>query len=176
MYFSSNTGGAFHIWRQRFPEGRPEQITSGPTEEEGIAMVPDGRSLVTSVGLRQRTLWVQAGSERQITSEGYAGSPALSADGKKLYYLMRREASQETPLSPLVSGDLWMADLDSGRKERLLPGLLISFYDVSPDGKRVAFAAADADGKSRLWLASLERRFAPRKLGEFEAGSLERLA
>ena len=38
MYFSSNPGGVFHTWRQRFPDGQPEQITSGPTEEEGIAM------------------------------------------------------------------------------------------------------------------------------------------
>ena len=44
MYFSSDAGGIFHIWRQRFPDGQPEQITSGPTEEEGIAMAPDGRS------------------------------------------------------------------------------------------------------------------------------------
>jgi Tol biopolymer transport system component len=29
MYFSSSAGGAFHTWRQRFPQGTPEQITSG---------------------------------------------------------------------------------------------------------------------------------------------------
>src|SRR5262249_43253415 len=29
MYFSSNSGGGFHIWRQRYPDGMPEQITSG---------------------------------------------------------------------------------------------------------------------------------------------------
>ena len=44
MYFSSDAGGSFHIWRQQFPEGNPEQVTPGPTEEEGIAMAHDGRS------------------------------------------------------------------------------------------------------------------------------------
>src|SRR5262245_52608498 len=53
MYFSSNVGGAFHTWRQRFSDGQPEQITSGPSEEEGIAMAPDGRSFITAVGTRQ---------------------------------------------------------------------------------------------------------------------------
>jgi hypothetical protein len=43
MYFTANPGGVNHIWRQRFPDGQPEQITSGPTEEEGMAMAPDGR-------------------------------------------------------------------------------------------------------------------------------------
>ena len=42
MYFSADAGDGFHIWRQRFPKGVPEQITFGPTEEEGIAVAPDG--------------------------------------------------------------------------------------------------------------------------------------
>jgi DNA-binding winged helix-turn-helix (wHTH) protein len=37
MYFTAKAGGVNHIWRQRFPDGQPEQITSGPTEEEGLA-------------------------------------------------------------------------------------------------------------------------------------------
>jgi len=47
MYFSTDTGNGFHIWRQRFPDGAPEQITSGVTQEEGIEFAPDGRSFVT---------------------------------------------------------------------------------------------------------------------------------
>jgi len=46
MYFSAYVGGASHLWRQRFPDGLPEQITFGATEEEGLAVAPDGRSLV----------------------------------------------------------------------------------------------------------------------------------
>src|SRR5713226_8073346 len=34
IYVSSNTGGKFHIWRQRVSGGEPEQITSGATQEE----------------------------------------------------------------------------------------------------------------------------------------------
>ena len=73
MYFTAETGGANHIWRQRFPDGQPEQITSGPTEEEGIAMAPDGRSFVTAVGVSSVSLWVHTASgERQISLEGNA--------------------------------------------------------------------------------------------------------
>ena len=90
MYFSADTGKGFHIWRQRFPDGAPEQVTSGATEEEGIAFAPDGRSFVTSVGTSQSTLWVHdARGERQITSQGFPALPSFSADGKKLYYLRR---------------------------------------------------------------------------------------
>jgi Tol biopolymer transport system component len=165
MYLSVDTGGGFHIWRQRFPDGAREQVTSGATQEEGIAMAPDGRSFVTSVGIVEGSVWIRdERGERQVSTEGYAsfgsmGSPRsyFSADGKKLYYLMRRESARE-----FDDGELWVAELDSGRTERLLPGFTMAFFDISADGKRVAFSARDAGGKNRLWLASLERRFAPR--------------
>ena len=53
MYFSAGLAGNSHLWRQRFPSGDPEQITLGPTEELGVAVFPDGGSLVTSVGIDQ---------------------------------------------------------------------------------------------------------------------------
>src|SRR5262249_8165051 len=43
MYFSADTGSGSHIWRQRFGDARVEQITFGPTMEEGLAIDPDGR-------------------------------------------------------------------------------------------------------------------------------------
>jgi hypothetical protein len=62
-----------HLWRQRFPKGQPEQITSGPTQEEGIAVAPDGRSLITSIGMRQSAVWIHDDrGDRPISSEGYA--------------------------------------------------------------------------------------------------------
>ncbi len=167
MYLSVDTGGGFHIWRQRFPDGAPEQITSGTTQEEGIAMAPDGRSFVTSVGIVESSIWIHdEQGERQVSTEGYAnfgqtGSPRsyFSADGKKLYYLMRRESARE-----FDDGELWVAELDSGRTERLLPGFTTGQFDISADGKRVAFSARDRGGELRLWLASLERRFPPRRI------------
>ncbi len=44
-----------------------------PSEEEGIAMAPDGRSFITSVGTEERTVWVhEPQGDRQVSSEGYA--------------------------------------------------------------------------------------------------------
>jgi eukaryotic-like serine/threonine-protein kinase len=65
--------GAFHVWRQRFPDGEPEQITFGWTQEEGLTIDPDGRSLLTSVGQQQSVVWLrQQDSERQISLEGFS--------------------------------------------------------------------------------------------------------
>ena len=120
MYMSANTGDGYHIWRQRFPDGTPEQVTSGATEEQGLSFAPDGRSFVTSVGASQSTLWVHdAKGDRQITSEGFAFLPSFSGDGKTLYYLVRSRASRR-----FVSGELWSASLETGRTHTAAAGLL----------------------------------------------------
>jgi Tol biopolymer transport system component len=173
MYFSADAGNGYHIWRQAFPRGSPEQITFGPTEEEGIAVAPDGRSLVTSAGIRESTVWVHdARGDRQISSEGFATVPGLglgggeqvrsvfSPDGRKLYYLVRKQASRSW-----ISGELWAADLDSGRSEPVLPGISInSNFALSPDRKRVVFEATDVNGEPHAWIAPLDRSSPPRQI------------
>jgi hypothetical protein len=190
MYLNSNAGGAFHLWRQRFAEdgafGEPEQITSGPTEEEGITMSADGRSFVTAVGLAQSSVWlltskgehaaaagihtqhsgtVLEGEERQISLEGYAEYPKFTPDGKKLLYIVRDGSDPG-------QGILWMAELETGRSEPLLPGLPIPLgtvsylgaYDLSPDSAQVVLESMDRERKTRLWIAPLNRGSAPRAI------------
>ncbi len=153
IYVSAMTDD-FHIWRQRFPGGQPEQITSGPTSQEGIAMAPDGRSFVTSVGTDDSTVWLHdKDGDHQISSEGYASSPAFSSDGKSLYFLMNDGQSHEN--------ELWMKDLASGRTDKVLPGYAMQSYSVSKDGKQVAFAVNDHSGHSSLWIAQTNRRSSP---------------
>ncbi len=167
MYFSSDSGGAFHTWRQRFPDGQPEQITSGPTEEEGVAMATDGRSFITAVGLTQSSIWLHDSSgDRQISLEGHAFDPKFTPDGKRLLYQVRKGTSSE----------LWVAELDSGRSEPLLPGLALSTpgdgavggYDISADGRQIVLESPDSGGKVRLWLSPLDRRSPPRQIPNVE--------
>jgi Tol biopolymer transport system component len=165
MYFSANTGSGFHIWRQHFPDGSPEQVTSGATEEQGLAFAADGRSFVTSVGESQSTIWVNdAAGRRQVTSQGYAYMPSFSADGRRLYYLQRSPASRR-----FVSGELWVTDLEVGERERLLPDFLMEHYDVSRDGKQVAFVGLDEAGHSPVWIATLDGSAPPRRLASIDS-------
>jgi serine/threonine protein kinase/Tol biopolymer transport system component len=163
MYLSSSASGIFHIWRQRFPDGQPEQLTSGPTEEEGIAIEPDGRSFITAVGLRRSEVWLRdASGERQISLEGYAYQPKFTPDGKKLCYRVLKGA---LPISD--PSEVWVTDLESGRSEQVLSGFSVVgmfAYDISSDGGQLIVASPDREGKSRLWLAPLDRRSPPRQL------------
>ena len=153
IYLSARTDD-FHIWRQRFPDGDPEQLTFGPTSQEGIAMAPDGKSLITSVGSQDLTVWLHdKDGDHQISSEGNTSSPAFSADGRKLYFL---KANGQTR-----GNELWSKELNSGKEERVLPDYPILGYSVSRDGKELAFAMKDQSGHTNLWIAPTSRRSSP---------------
>jgi Tol biopolymer transport system component len=151
MFFSADAGDGFHVWRQRFPDGAPEQVTSGPTSEQGLAIAPDGKSLITAVGLAQRSVWFHdASGDRQLSLEGYAFWPLVAADGKRVLFRLSRDvASGQSP------SELWMVDAGSGESRRLFPNQLVTAYDLSADDLVVA-AIAERDGGSGIWLAPLD--------------------
>jgi len=165
MFLSVDDGQSSHIWRQRFPDGAPEQVSSGPTEEEGIAMMPDGQAFITSSGLVDSTLRVHDGrGEREISSEGFAFAASFSPDNHSLYYLVR--SGRDSANFP--GGKLMVADLSSDHSEVVLPGMTISGYDISQDGTKAVVAVPGGGGNSHVWLVSLQHRFAPRQLTSAE--------
>jgi len=170
VYLTVKKDDKFHIWRQRFPNGEPEQVTSGTSEEEGIAMAPDGKSFVTSVGTEVSTSWIhdstgehQVSSEGQIERVGVQGTRdrfrkigAFSADGKKFYFLMANGRTTGT--------ELWVRDLATGKSEPVLPSYSMDEYSVSQDGKQVAFTSTDPNGLPNLWVAPTDHRSSPRHI------------
>jgi serine/threonine protein kinase/Tol biopolymer transport system component len=171
VYLTVKESDKFHIWRQRFPNGKPEHVTFGTNEEEGIAMASDGKSFITSVGTRDSMVWIhdQRG-EHPISSQGEAGRlevqgsresqrqrfASFSSDGKKLYYLIATGRGTGT--------ELWVRELATGKTERVLPGYYMDEFSVSRDGKQVAFAVSDQKGLSSLWVAPTDRSFSPRHI------------
>jgi DNA-binding winged helix-turn-helix (wHTH) protein/Tol biopolymer transport system component len=160
MHFTARVNEQSHIWRQRFPEGTPEQITFGPTEEEGIAVEPGGHALITSAGVDESAIWIRDGSsERQLSSEGDVEqfpAPVFSPDASMLYYLLRRGGT--------LGAELWRTDVDSGRNEAVFPGVSINEFDLSRDGKQAVYTTA-AEGTTELWMAPVNRSSSPKKLG-----------
>jgi len=171
MYFTVDTWTTgSHVWRQRFPDGAPQQLTpSGASEEEGLAMVPDGKSFITTAGAQKSAIWLHDDKtgEMQITSGGYSFFPTLSWDGKKVYYLRRVTGSHS-----YFSGELWVSDVATGAAERLLAGLVLTHFSISQDGKKVVFATEQGQARSGIWVGWLDGTQAPRQLtfgGEYRA-------
>jgi len=166
VYLTIEMDGENHIWRQRYPGGEPEQVTAGPTREEGVAMAADGKSFITAVGTVSSAVYVNEGEgERQVSFQGDGMMVSLSPDGRTLYYVERRTGS---------TGVLMSVDLDTDRRGIALPGFRMpvegrglsseGLYDISPDGRRIVFVAVGEDGEPELWLASLGGSGSPVRL------------
>jgi DNA-binding winged helix-turn-helix (wHTH) protein/Tol biopolymer transport system component len=163
MYFVATVQGQSHLWRQRSLNDRPEQITFGPSEEEGLAVERDGRSIITSIGVHESSIWIHdAAGERSLSSEGEIAAalspPSFGPDDKTLYYLLRHKDANAGP-------ELWRLTLDTGKSEPVFPGTSMDSYDVSPDGKQVVYTSVGRDDISQLWLAPIDRSSPARQIG-----------
>jgi eukaryotic-like serine/threonine-protein kinase len=162
MYFTASVEGPSRLWRERFPDGRPEPITSGPIEAEGVA-VEKGGSIVTSMGLHQSSIWIHdAGGERSLSSVGEIveepSPPSFGLADTVLYYLVRHGAEGSDP-------ELWRMVLASGQSEAVFPGVAMSAYDISPDSRQVVYTDGRRGAPGRLWLSPLDRSSPPRQVG-----------
>jgi acyl dehydratase len=102
-----------------------------PYLDATLQRAADGGSLITSIGVGQRSVWLHGGTgDRQISLEGYAYFPSMSADGQKICFRVTRGAG--TGQSP---SELWVADIKSGQTQRLFPGQMITGYDIARDDK-----------------------------------------
>ena len=168
MYFSSNAENGFHIWRQRYPDGVPEQITFGPTEQEGTAISEDGKALITSMGTQLATISLHdLAGEHPLTSETFAMLPTFAPSVGRVFYLVRSMSARA-----YASGELWSVNLTNGQKERMFPGRVMGSYSISPDAKKVVFTTAEDEADRGVWIADLDRHAPPRQLtkgGEFRA-------
>ena len=163
MYFTAALQGHSHLWRQHFPDGSPEQLTFGPTDDQGLAVEPSGKSLITSVGVGQSDIWIHGPSgDRPLTSEGqvveYESPPVFSQHDTFLYYLLQREPEASGP-------ELWRTNIESGKSEAVFSGISMLGFDLSPDGKRVVYVTSAPGGKTQLWLAPLDRSSPATRVG-----------
>jgi len=161
MYFVAHVSGRAHLWQQRFPEGVPEQITSGPTEEDGIAVEPGGHSLITSLGVYQTEMvFHDEKGDHPLPSDGeviWWPTPVFREEDRVIYYLLRRAKGAST--------ELWRTLVDSGKSEAVLPDVSMASFNISPDGRQVVYATWGGNGATELWRAPMDRSSAPVKLG-----------
>ena len=127
-------------------------------------MAPDGRSFVTAVAVQNVSAWLHDPTgERQILLEGNTVDVRFTADGKKLFYKVVKQASSSWDHSE-IPGELRRTDLATGRSEVVVPGFQALNYDVSVDGQQIVIEIADRDGSSRFWIAAFDGASPPRPI------------
>ncbi len=156
MYFDYDEGNGFHIWRMRYPDGKLEQVTQGPTTQENIAMSGDGKFLVTSVGSSESTAYFHdKDGDTPLSSIGNSYAPKFSRDGRKIYFLQVNPQNHDP--------ELWVKGIHADHAEPVVPGYGMESYTISADDKSVAFVQRDQHSSS-VWVAPTDRRGPPVKI------------
>lgn len=149
IYFSSNRGGSFGLWRVE--EGRrPQPVTQGGINADSVATSSDGERLIFETESSSSRLWSlsldsaeEASPSVLSRASGWHWHPAISPDGASIAYVSDRSGSPEVWLSPI-------ADEGSARKLTDLGGAYTQSPSWSPDGSRVLFTAP-VDGNFEIY-------------------------
>jgi serine/threonine protein kinase len=137
------------------PQGLPERLTSTDDEDCAVAWTPDGREILFSMDMWKGSgLWRMAASTSSsprrlpLASEDYGFSPAVSRNGNRLAYRVRRD-----------DFSIWRVDMREPGLEPGAPVPLISSTKLdycpaySPDGSKIAFAS-NRSGAWEIWVCS----------------------
>jgi dipeptidyl aminopeptidase/acylaminoacyl peptidase len=126
-----------------------------PGHPEGLVWAPNGRKIAYSGGARDDEntngdIWVinadGTGHVRVSGRPGYTNEfPSWSPDSRRIAYASTQAVRAD-------DHSLWIVNADGSRRRRLSPAGRHSSW--SPNGHRIVFARAGADGRRRLWLVS----------------------
>ena len=149
IYFSSNRGGSFGLWRVE--EGRrPQPVTQGGINADSVAISRDGERLIFETESSSSKLWslslasADDASPRVLSrASGWHWHPSISPDGASVAFVSDRSGSPEVWVSPV-------ADASSARKLTELGGAYTQSPSWSPDGSRLLFTAP-VDGNFEIY-------------------------
>jgi dipeptidyl aminopeptidase/acylaminoacyl peptidase len=159
---------ARRLWRVSFKGGRPEQLTTGKSNDTRPRFSPDGKSLLFSSDRSGKPqAWIlplNGGEPRQLTDlPNGAGGAEWSPDGKHVLLIAPSGEKRflvgkaEDPIARRIRDyswkldgagyrdeftSVWVVDIDGGKPARLTaPSYAVAGACWSPDGKHIAFLA-----------------------------------
>ena len=161
IYFSSDRGGGYNIWRVGLsdagePQGQPQQITTGAGQDVELAISSDGKHLGFSVLKQNADLWrlpvspvngKPTGAPGEVistTREDSRGS--LSPDGSKIAFNSDRSGEMS----------IWLYSIGDRSTRQLTRGPGGDFQPTwSPDGKQLVFFSS-RNGNADIWKIDIE--------------------
>jgi eukaryotic-like serine/threonine-protein kinase len=166
--FTVTGGVTATVWALREKTGflrrasqEPVQLTTGPINLVYPAASPDGKRLyVTGVQTRDELVILnKASGQFQPYLDGVSAQDvAFSRDGKRAAYVA------------YPGGTLWSSSMDGGDRAQLtFPPLQARLPRWSPDGKQIAFFAADRGQRNRIYILPADGG-EPQKITNGEAG------
>jgi Tol biopolymer transport system component len=116
---------------------------------EGISWSPDGKIVFAGRAGDNRNIWSIDPSgvgQRQLTFDGFSGSPCVSPDGRYIVFVSWRTGTNH----------IWRIDIDGANSKQLVNGSSELAPQVSPDGRWVVYSTQDSRGEGRLWKVAID--------------------
>jgi TolB protein len=163
IYFASDRGGHYNIWRADSDGSNLKQLTNGEGELHPDC-TPDGQWVVYQRGELEPTLWkVRAdGGEAVQVTQTRASRPAVSADGQMIaYHYLDHDLNR---------WGIGIVSSEGGARLRRFdfpPTVTWRFVRWSPIGQSVAYANSPG-GATDIWMQPLNSD-PPKRLTDFRA-------
>jgi Tol biopolymer transport system component len=148
LVFRSDRSGPWELWRMNADGSDLRQLTTRGLNPQGAMWSPDGKWIAFECEAPYWDIWMMdedGGHLRQLTSFPDAETrPRWSADGKYVYFLSYQWGGTAIGRVSLASGEQQQVVRISDT-----PGYApwrFPVYDLSPDGKRIAFPLQTPQG------------------------------
>jgi serine/threonine protein kinase len=157
VYASKARNGNWDIYRQRVGGENAQNLTADCDQDDvSPAISPDGERIAFHSGRGGGGLFVMGAtgeSVRKVADVGF--DPSFTPDGAKVVV-----STIESELDPRFLGSaeaqVWLIDVESGEKKRIVSADQGMKPVVDPSGKRIAFWRVHTGGMRDLFTASLD--------------------
>jgi len=165
IVFSTNRSGTVNLWVVRASGGPATQLTRGPGPDLGVRVSADGATVLCMQQRPTGQIWIgnlATGAAQQVTRDDVnPTSAALSRDGRQIIASIAGTdpIKREAPL--------YIMNRDGSGRRRITDEETQSLNgDWSPDGRTIAYAAADPGHRDSayVWVMDARGGSAPRKV------------
>jgi Tol biopolymer transport system component len=132
VVYTDPIGDYRNVWVSDSDGGNRRRLTSGPGNQDQIAMARDGRNIVYKQGGNIWRMDADGAHPQRLTRGPLNVHPDVAADGRSVVY------ASFANWSPSVGGEptLWRVPIDGGEATEIARHPA-SYPKVSPDGKRL---------------------------------------